>query len=66
MERQSPNLSELAKNSDFQSQMAFATKSIAPELLRNNAALVANGAAGLASPGSCSATCASRPCRSSA
>ncbi|MCH8686619.1 hydrolase [Pedomonas mirosovicensis] len=31
---------------DFQSQMAFATKSIAPELLRNNAALVANGAAG--------------------
>ena len=26
---------------DFQSQMAFATKSIAPELLRNNAALVA-------------------------
>lgn len=31
---------------DFQSQMAFATKSIAPELLRNNAALVANAAAG--------------------
>ena len=31
---------------DFQSQMAFATKSIAPELLRNNAALVANSAAG--------------------
>ncbi|HEX7856175.1 MAG TPA: isochorismatase family protein [Sphingobium sp.] len=31
---------------DFQSQMAFATKSIALELLRNNAALVANAAAG--------------------
>lgn len=31
---------------DFQPQMAFATKSIAPELLRNNAALVANAAAG--------------------
>ena len=31
---------------DYQSQMAFATKSIAPELLRNNAALIANGAAG--------------------
>lgn len=31
---------------DFQSQMAFATKSIATELLRNNAALVANAAAG--------------------
>ena len=29
---------------DYQSQMAFATKSIAPELLRNNAALIANGA----------------------
>ncbi len=29
---------------DFQSQMSFATKSIAPELLRNNAALVARGA----------------------
>lgn len=35
---------------DFQSQMAFATKSIAPELLRNNAALVANGAAGFNVP----------------
>lgn len=31
---------------DFQSQMAFAVKSIGPELLRNNAALIANGAAG--------------------
>lgn len=31
---------------DFQSQMAFATKSIDPVLLRNNAALVANAAAG--------------------
>jgi len=31
---------------DFQSQMAFATKSISAELLRNNAALVANAAAG--------------------
>src|SRR3954466_8492494 len=31
---------------DFQSQMAFATKSIAPELLRNNAALVSGAAAG--------------------
>ena len=31
---------------DFQSQMAFATKSISTELLRNNAALVANAAAG--------------------
>lgn len=30
---------------DFQSQMAFATNSIAPELLRNNAALVARAAA---------------------
>ena len=29
---------------DFQSQMAFATKSIAPELLRNNAALVSHAA----------------------
>ena len=29
---------------DFQSQMSFATKSIAPELLRNNAALVARAA----------------------
>ncbi|WP_394442498.1 hydrolase (plasmid) [Sphingobium naphthae] len=35
---------------DFQSQMAFATKSIAPELLRNNAALVANAAAGFQVP----------------
>jgi nicotinamidase-related amidase len=31
---------------DFQSQMAFATKSIDTTLLRNNAALVSNGAAG--------------------
>ena len=31
---------------DVQSQMAFATKSISAELLRNNAALVANAAAG--------------------
>ena len=31
---------------DFQSQMAFATKSIDPVLLRNNAALVAKSAAG--------------------
>lgn len=31
---------------DFQSQMAFAAKSIPTELLRNNAALVANAAAG--------------------
>ena len=31
---------------DFQSQMAFATKSIDPTILRNNAALVANAAAG--------------------
>jgi hypothetical protein len=30
--------------------MAFATKSIAPELLRNNAALVANAAAGFKVP----------------
>ena len=29
---------------DFQSQMAFATKSIAPELLRSNAALVSHAA----------------------
>lgn len=29
---------------DFQSQMAFATKSIATELLRNNAALISRGA----------------------
>ncbi|AZI35466.1 putative hydrolase [Caenibius tardaugens NBRC 16725] len=35
---------------DFQSQMAFATKSIAPELLRNNAALLANSAAGFDVP----------------
>jgi len=35
---------------DFQSQMAFATKSIAPELLRNNAALVSNAAAGFDVP----------------
>ena len=35
---------------DFQSQMAFATKSIPAELLRNNAALVANGAAGFNVP----------------
>src|SRR3954452_11247365 len=31
---------------DFQSQMAFATKSIDTTLLRNNAALIANAAAG--------------------
>ena len=31
---------------DFQSQMAFATKSIDPVLLRNNAALIAHAAAG--------------------
>ncbi|MCW1432178.1 hydrolase [Novosphingobium sp. JCM 18896] len=35
---------------DFQPQMAFATRSIAPELLRNNAALVSNAAAGFAVP----------------
>lgn len=35
---------------DYQSQMAFATKSMAPELLRNNAALVANAAAGFHVP----------------
>lgn len=35
---------------DFQSQMAFATKSISPELLRNNAALVAGAAAGFSVP----------------
>ncbi|QGP81127.1 hydrolase [Sphingobium sp. CAP-1] len=29
---------------DFQSQMAFATKSIAPEMLRNNAALISHAA----------------------
>ncbi|WP_019832755.1 hydrolase [Sphingomonas sp. PR090111-T3T-6A] len=35
---------------DFQSQMAFATKSIDPTILRNNAALVANAAAGFKVP----------------
>jgi len=35
---------------DFQSQMAFATKSIDATLLRNNAALVANAAAGFGVP----------------
>ena len=35
---------------DFQSQMAFATKSIDTTLLRNNAALVANAAAGFHVP----------------
>ena len=35
---------------DFQSQMAFATKSIDTTLLRNNAALVANAAAGFNVP----------------
>lgn len=35
---------------DFQSQMAFATKSIDTSLLRNNAALVANAAAGFGVP----------------
>ncbi|HEX7781279.1 MAG TPA: hydrolase [Sphingobium sp.] len=35
---------------DFQSQMAFATKSISAELLRNNAALVSNAAAGFKVP----------------
>lgn len=35
---------------DFQSQMAFATKSIDPVLLRNNAALVARAAAGFNVP----------------
>jgi nicotinamidase-related amidase len=35
---------------DFQSQMAFATKSIDPTALRNNAALVANAAAGFRVP----------------
>lgn len=35
---------------DFQAQTAFATRSIAPELLRNNAALVAHGAAGFNVP----------------
>ncbi len=35
---------------DFQSQMAFAVKSIGPELLRNNAALISNGAAGFKVP----------------
>ncbi|PZU58903.1 MAG: hydrolase [Sphingobium sp.] len=35
---------------DFQSQMAFATKSIDPTLLRNNAGLVAGAAAGFGVP----------------
>jgi nicotinamidase-related amidase len=35
---------------DFQSQMAFATRSIDPVLLRTNAALVANAAAGFKVP----------------
>ncbi len=35
---------------DFQSQMAFATKSIDAVLLRNNAALVANAAASFKVP----------------
>lgn len=35
---------------DFQSQMAFATKSIDPTLLRNNAALIANAAASFKVP----------------
>lgn len=35
---------------DFQSQMAFATKSIGTELLRNNAGLVASSAAGFKVP----------------
>lgn len=35
---------------DFQSQMAFATKSIDTTLLRNNAALIANAAAGFGVP----------------
>lgn len=35
---------------DYQSQMAFATKSIAPELLRNNAALISRAAAGFEVP----------------
>ncbi|MET0241417.1 MAG: hydrolase [Sphingobium sp.] len=35
---------------DFQSQMAFATKSISAELLRNNAALVSRAAAGFKVP----------------
>lgn len=35
---------------DFQSQMAFATKSIDATLLRNNAALIANAAAGFKAP----------------
>jgi len=35
---------------DFQSQMAFATKSIDATLLRNNAALIANAAAGFKVP----------------
>ncbi|MBO9575762.1 MAG: hydrolase [Sphingobium sp.] len=35
---------------DYQSQMAFATKSIAPELLRNNAGLISRTAAGFGVP----------------
>jgi nicotinamidase-related amidase len=35
---------------DYQSQMAFATKSIAPEVLRNNAGLIAAAAAGFKVP----------------
>ena len=35
---------------DYQSQMAFATKSIAPEVLRNNAGLLASSAAGFQVP----------------
>jgi nicotinamidase-related amidase len=35
---------------DYQSQMAFATKSIAPEVLRNNAGLIAATAAGFRVP----------------
>jgi nicotinamidase-related amidase len=35
---------------DFQSQMAFATKSIDTTVLRNNAALIANAAAGFSVP----------------
>ncbi len=35
---------------DFQSQMAFATKSIEPEILRNNAALISQAAAGFKVP----------------
>jgi len=35
---------------DYQSQMAFATKSIAPEVLRNNAGLISAAAAGFKVP----------------